>query len=176
MRLILALALALFAAAPAMAQNQVVGGIPGGASRDGLTVALVHTDDMDGFVRGWVAGATSLPITTRAVRGQPLRSVVIFQGCGAGADGKCNLTAHFTYVRPDGSIAGEVDGVLWAEAPAPDDRALPSPSGPSVVMEPADPMGTWTVRVRVTDNVRHVSVDAQAQILVDTPPTASPAS
>ena len=177
MRLFLAIALALFAATPAMAQDEVVGGVPGGVRNGDLVVAVVHTDDRDAFVRAWAASATSLPLHSWAVRGQPLTVVVVFRGCGAGADGKCNLTGHFTYLRPDGSVAGEIDGQLWTEGPAPDGRALMSPRGPAVVIEPADPMGTWILRVRVTDNVRHVSVETEARFIVDTPPTpASPAA
>jgi hypothetical protein len=176
MRLILALTLALFVSVPALAQNETVAGVPRAVTRDGLTVALVHTGNMEAFINAFVAGDASLPVTTRAVRGQPLTAVVIFQGCGAGADGKCNLTGHFTYVKPDGSVAGEIDGQLWSSPPARDERAIPSPSGPSLVIEPGDPIGTWTVRVRVTDNVRNVSVDTEAQISVDTPPTATPSN
>jgi hypothetical protein len=178
MRLLLALALAFFAAAPAAAQNQSLSGIPGAVTHDGLTIALVHTDNLELFNRGWAAGSRMLPVTARAVRGVALHSVILFQGCGAGPDGKCNVTAHFTYLKPDGSNGGDLDGTLWTDVPAPDGYTMLAPTGPAITMEPSDPMGTWTVRVRVTDTIRHVSVDTEAQIVVDTPatPAAVPAS
>jgi hypothetical protein len=172
MRILLAAMLAL-AAAPALGQDNVVPNVPRGVQVDGLGVTLIHTADRDAFMRNWNAGIRTLPVTDRAVRGRPLASIVLFKGCRAAADGKCNLTGHFTYLRPDGSVAGEIDGGLWREAPAPDDFVIASSGGPELVIETRDPMGTWTVRMRVTDNVRGVSVETEARIVVDTPPMAA---
>jgi hypothetical protein len=170
-------AMLALAAAPSSMRSTNVPNVPRPAEVDGLRVSLVHTADRTAFLRAWLVGARELPITNRAVRGSPLASIVIFEGCRAAADGKCNLTGHFTYLKPDGSVAGEVDGELWSEAPMRDGSALPSPGGPEIIIDPPDPMGTWTVRLRVTDNVRGVSVETEARIIVDTPPSpAAPAS
>jgi hypothetical protein len=166
----LLLGLLLAAASPADQPDTRIN-IPRGVEHDGLIVSLVHTDNFDDFARAWIAGAHQLPVTEHAVRGRPLKSVVILQGCGAGPDGNCNVTGHFTYVAPNGSTYGEIDARLWSSRPS--SNAVPSPGGPQLVVDPPDPMGTWTVRVRVTDNVRHVIVETQAPIIVDTPPTAA---
>jgi hypothetical protein len=158
----------------AAAQNASVPGVPHGVTVDGFTVSLVDTDDRDGFFRAWMAGSAALPVTGRAVRGRPLAAVVIFEGCRAGADGNCHVTGRFTYVRPDGSVYGEIDSELWSSPPSRNGSALPSPGGPDLVVDPEDPMGTWTLRVRVTDAVRGATVDAEARIVVDTPPAAAP--
>lgn len=172
MRLLAFLAILIAAAAaPAVAQNREMPNVSPVAEVEGLRISLVHTADRDAFYRAWNAGARDLPVTNRAVRGRQLAVIVIFQGCRAAADGKCNLTGEFTYLRPDGSVEGKIDGTLWARPPARDGSASASPEGPALEIDPYDPMGTWTVRVRVTDNVRGVSVETEAQLIVDTPPT-----
>lgn len=174
--LALLVSLLALAATPLDAQSSAVPNVPAPAEVDGLRVSLVHTADRNAFLNAWLAGTGELPITERAARGQPLAAIVIFQGCRAAANGKCNVTGRSTYLKPDGSVAGEVEGALWTEGPL-GDSAIPSPSGPDLEIEPHDPMGTWTVRVRVTDNVRGVSVETEARVIVDTPPTAaSPAA
>jgi hypothetical protein len=171
MALLLALALALAVApgaAPAQDSLQAHA-----AGRDGFVVGLVTTSDPDNFLRAWGGPLSSLPITERAVRGQPLSSIVFMQGCRAGADGKCNVTGHFTYLLPDGSVYAEMDAVLWDIEPNAGGNMVYSPFGPILSVDPPDPMGTWTLRVRVTDNVRGLSLMSETPITVDTPPTAA---
>ena len=168
MRALLGLFVVL-AGSPA-ATAQTVPHIPHAVGTDGFLISLVHTSDRDAFFHAWIDGAQTLPITDHAVRGRPLIAVVIFQGCHAGPDGNCNLTGHFTYLRPDGSVYGELDTPVWTSGPARGDAARPSPWGPSLVVDAPDPMGIWMLRVRVTDHVRGVTVETEGQIVVDTAP------
>src|SRR5689334_6419387 len=113
MRLLLLL-FALLAAAPAAAQDGWQNGgdgppAPGSqAAEGGFGVTALTTDDAEGFLREW-DGPTppNLPTTDRVVRGRPIRLMLIFYGCGAGADGNCNATATFVTLRPDGSTFEE---------------------------------------------------------------------
>ena len=175
MRLLSALFLAL-AAAPAAAQNSEVYDFPPGAraEQSGFTVAILNSSDLENFARVLGGRGRFDPAVTRtAVRGQALHTLVLVQGCRAGADGKCNVTGRFTYILPGGAVYGAIeDNDLWTQAPSAD-GSIQFALGPSLVVDPPDPMGEWTIRAEIRDNVRGVTVTVQTPIIVDTPPTAA---
>lgn len=165
----------LFLAPPADAQEVSPQGRHE-AARDGFGVLLLTTDDDEGFLRAW-AGPTPPRLTTtdRATRGRPLFGMILFHGCRAGADGNCHVTGEFSFVRPDGSQYGEVlRADLWRAPPPPPPHSsniLLGSGSPALLVEPDDPMGAWTMRARVTDQVRGLTVDVEQQVIVETPPT-----
>jgi hypothetical protein len=173
-RLVLAALLAL-AASPAAAQSDGVLDIPTQARgrQDGFYAAIVTTTNFDAFGRAWVAGeGLQSTVTQRAARGQELVTVVLFQDCRPGADGKCNLTGRYTYLAPDGSVYGALDQDVWKEAP---NSGVMVGLGPTLVIDPPDPMGRWTLRADIRDNIRGVTITVETPIIVDTPPpTAAP--
>lgn len=175
MRLVAALLLALTPPATAAA-GQAGGPEPWEqASRDGFGVLALSTPDYDGFMQAW-AGPTppTLPITSTAERGQRVTLMLIFHGCQAGPDGNCNITADFSILRPDGSSYGEMPGAPVWRGPAVTGQTLRlAETGPALIVEPADPAGTWTLRARVTDQVRGVTVEVESRLRVETPPTGS---
>ena len=174
MRLMLALAIAL--AAPAAAQPDVVLDLPAEARAEqrGLFIGIVTTADFEAFGRAWIEGGAQLrsAVTQRAVRGHDLVTVILFQDCRPAADGKCNLTGRFTYLRPDGSEYGALDQDVWTEAPNSRGGVMVA-FGPSLNVDPPDPMGRWTLRAEIRDNVRGVTVTVRTPILVDTPAAAA---
>lgn len=175
MRFTLALAIALVAA-PAAARNDDILDIPAEAraARDGLFIGIVTTTDIEAFGRAWIDGGARLrsTVTQHAARGQNLVTVILFQDCRPAADGKCNLAGHFTYLRPDGSEYGALDQDVWTEAPNSGGGVMVA-FGPSLNVDPPDPMGRWTLRAAIRDNVRGVTVTVQTPITVDTPPVAA---
>jgi hypothetical protein len=175
MRACLALMLAL-AAAPAVAQPVTVLEIPTEArgEQDGFYASIVTTSDFEAFGRAWVAGGDGLraTVTRRAERGRELKAVILFENCRPGADGKCNLTGRFTYLGPDGSVYGTIDQDVWKEAPGARGGIMLG-NGPVMIIDPPDPMGRWTLRAEIRDNVRGVTITVETPIIVDTPPTAA---
>ena len=167
--------IACLAAAPAAAQPGGVLDFPVGAhaDRDGFSVAIVTTANIEAFTSAFVEGGERLrsTITQRAVRGEELRTLILFDGCRPAADGKCNVTGHFTYLAPDGSTYGTIDSDIWDEAPNPPGVLVGL--GPILVVDPPDPMGRWTLRAEIRDNVRGVTVTVQTPIEVDTPPVTA---
>jgi hypothetical protein len=172
MKVLLALLFAL-AAAPASAQSREVINFPPGAdaSRDGFFAAIVTTEDLERFGAAWVAGNPQSALTRIATRGRELKILILFSGCRAGNDGKCNLSGRFTIVPPGGAQPGTIDvndlsreraggGVLLA-------------AGPTLTIDPPDPMGEWSIQADITDNVRGTTVTVRTPIIVDTPPTGS---
>jgi len=172
MRLVLALLLLAAAAAPAAAQDEPLG--PQEARRDGFGILLLTTNDDQGFLRAW-AGPTPprLETTTIAVRGAPIFGMLLFHGCRAGPEGNCNVTGEFSFLRPDGSPYGEpLRGDVWKAQPAPDGNIQLGTSGSALIVEPHDPAGSWTMRARITDNVRGLTLEVEQRITVETPPAA----
>lgn len=179
MRLLLALALALLAA-PASAQDvwqqdgEAAPADRSRAARDGFGAMLLTTNDREGFLRAW-DGPTPphLDISDRATRGAPIAAMLLFYGCRAGADGNCNVTAEFTILQPGGQVYGEpFSGEAWRGAPGPDGAIRLSTTNISLIVEPQDPMGIWTIRIRITDHVRGLVLEVEREVTVDTPPTA----
>ena len=148
---------------------------PSRAARDGFGAMMLTTSDLEGFERVW-AGPTppNLPVTDEARRGQPVHGMIIFFGCAAGADGNCNVTADLIFLRPNGSTYGEaLQNEIWRGLPAPSPNLQLGVNAAGLIVEPNDPMGTWTIRAIVTDNVRRVTVRIEQQVRVETPPSES---
>jgi hypothetical protein len=172
MRALLALLLAL-ATAPAAAQSNGTIDFPPGAndSRDGFFAGIVTTGNLDRFADAWIAGRPQSAITRVAVRAGELKTVILLQGCRPAADGKCNVSGRFTYLLPGGSQYGTIDQAdLFNEAVRDGDGVLVA-LGPTLIVEPADPMGEWTLRAEITDHVRGITVTVRTPIIVDSPPT-----
>jgi hypothetical protein len=145
------------------------------ASRDGFGALALSTPDYDGFMREWSRPTPpTLPTTSVAARGQRVTFMLIFHGCRAGPDGNCNVTADFSILQPDGRPYGETQTAPIWRGPAVEDQSLRlAESGPALIVEPADPMGIWTIRARVTDHVRGVTVEVESRLRVETQPTGS---
>ncbi|HTU10439.1 MAG TPA: hypothetical protein VMG08_06015 [Allosphingosinicella sp.] len=174
MRLLAALALAL-AAAPAAAQPDRVINFPPGAnaSRDGFVAAIVTTGSLDQFAEAWIAGRPQSAITRIAVRGRELKAVVLLSGCRAGPEGKCDVSGRFTYTVPGGGRYGVIDDdALFNETARAGDGVLVA-LGPTLIVDPPDPMGEWTLQAEIRDNVRGTTIIVRTPILVESPPTGS---
>jgi hypothetical protein len=172
MRPLLALLFAL-AAAPVSAQSNGVIDFPPGAnaSRDGFFAAIIATESLERFGAAWIAGNPQSAITRIAPRGRDLKIMVLFSGCRGDGNHRCNLSGRFTITTPGGGRYGTVDindlsheqsggGVLLA-------------LGPTLTVDPPDPMGEWSIQADITDNVRGTTVTVRTPLIVDTPPTGS---
>ena len=154
----LALALAL-AAAPAAAQAP--------ASHDESFGAIVlMTEDPASFRRAWAGPQPPrLNATTRAARGRPVFAMVIFSGCRAGSDGKCNVAGRFSVIRPDGSpYQAPAPARLWSGRPAGAGRMLLAEGSVGLKLEPGDPLGIYKVRALVTDHVAGTTVTVEQAV------------
>jgi hypothetical protein len=176
MRLILLILVALVAAVPATAQQQ--GGFewkqggatapptPAQASRNGFGVFMLVTPDLDGFWEAWARPSPPQIGTTDEVRrGRPVYAILLFSGCRPAPDGNCNVTAELSMTGPNGSPYGDtMRGLVWAGPPAPQYRLQASESSLGFRLEPADPLGTYTLRAMVTDNVAGTTLSVEQPV------------
>jgi hypothetical protein len=178
-RLLIGLAMILAATAASAQVDWQINGqrAPGDrsrASQSGFGAMMLITPDVEAFWRAWDGPSPPQVVTTdRADRGRPVTGLVILSGCAAGPNGNCNVTGVFTILRPDGTPYGEpLRGDLWKGPPAQGQNLQLGEGGAGLMVEPQDPMGIWTIRADVTDNVRNVTLQIEQRVTVDTPPTA----
>jgi len=102
--------------------------------------------------------------TDSVFRGQRVTICPFFTGYGTEADGKAALTYSIRITRPDGKVYHESEGhVGWDRAADPDDVRL-AIDLVGLSFDPPDELGTYTIRVHVTDGVTGSTVDESTQV------------
>jgi hypothetical protein len=158
----LATALLLLIAAPASAQwkenGRAVADEPWRRSDGSFGAMLFLTRDLESFQEQWARPASrghqpKLDPTEESVRGETVSTVVLFHGCTAGVDRRCNAEATFRLLRPDGSLYGQHTAVLWRSEPPPAPNLQLSREHMAFEIELDDPLGTYRIEVIVLDRV-----------------------
>ena len=118
------------------------------------------TEDPAAFRRAWHGPQPPrLNATRKAARGRPVFAMVIFSGCKAARDGKCNVAGKFSVIRPDGKpYQPPAPARLWSGAPAGKGRMLLAEGSVGLKLEAGDPLGTYRVRALVTDHVAGTTI------------------
>ena len=132
---------------------------------------LELTDKPDELFAEWRKQGAGVPIHTVAAakRGAPIVAVVIFSGCTPNSAGLCDSDATFQVFKPDGSAyGGEEKAELWTgKAPPAQGELQLSVGAMGVRIEPQDPNGMYSVRVRIVDNVSHAKAELRRSFRVD---------
>jgi len=145
------------------------------AEKDGFGVMQVAASDAAKFIAAWKIGNGAKNESTRTVADKPLFTLLIFRGCKANADGKCDIAADFVITRPDGTTNEDNKGVaVWSKA-APTDPKQPTIGDGALGygVDSEGPFGDYLVVATVTDKVAGVSVTTQ-QTLTIAPALAAP--
>ena len=132
---------------------------------DGAFKAMLFaTEDSRGFQRAWEAPShPPVPTVGSVRRGKPVYAMVVFAGCTAGNEGKCDVEAEFTLLDPKGRPFHKPQtAVLWSEPPPADNVHL-SPAAVEINVDSGASLGTYTLRALVTDKV------AQKTLTVERP-------
>ena len=123
-------------------------------------VMLVLSSQPEEFLEAWDKPAApdyapQLTSADRVARGQPIVAFVFFTGCRANDAGHCVSTTEFQVLRPDGSEYASLDrSELWTDKEPPVSRAVQlGIAYIGVVIEPDDPLGEYTVKAKVCDQV-----------------------
>jgi len=154
-------AVCLLAALPANAQWNEDGkpapDTPARQAKGGFGAMLVLTDEPKKLMADWESPPENMPVmrtTERVGRNKVVVAFVVFTGCRP-RNGVCDSSVDFSAYRPDGSLYGEqADGELWrGKAPPADKQLQLSIGGFGLRIEPEDPLGRYTIKARVRDNV-----------------------
>lgn len=146
------------------------------SEKDGFGVMQVAATDATAFIAAWKIGNGAKNETTRTVADKPLFTLLIFRGCKADADGKCNIVADFVINRPDGTVNEDNKGVVVWDKTAPADPKKPMIGDGALGygVDSEGPFGDYRVVATVTDKVAGTSVTTE-QTLTIAPALAAPA-
>lgn len=145
------------------------------AEKGGFGVMQVAAPDAAAFIAAWKIGDGAKNETTRTVADKPLFTLLIFRGCKADADGKCDIVADFAITRPDGTINEDNKGVVVWDKTAPADPKKPMIGDGALGygVDSEGPFGDYRVVATVTDKVAGISVTTE-QTLTIAPALAAP--
>jgi hypothetical protein len=145
------------------------------AEKDGFGVMQVAASDAAAFIAAWKIGDGAKNETTRTVADKPLFTLLIFRGCKADADGKCDIVADFAINRPDGTVNEDNKGVVVWNKAAPTDPKKPMIGDGALGygVDSEGPFGDYRVVATVTDKVAGTSVTTE-QTLNIAPALAAP--
>jgi hypothetical protein len=138
------------------------------AENEGFSVMQVAAPDAGTFTAAWKIGNGVKEASTRTVADKPLFTFLIFRGCKADADGKCDIAADFVITRPDGTTNEDNKGVVVWNKAAPTDPKKPTLGDGALGygVDSEGPFGKYLVVATVTDKVAGVSVTTQQTLTI----------
>ncbi|HEX7851133.1 MAG TPA: hypothetical protein VF485_15490 [Sphingomonas sp.] len=138
------------------------------AEKDGFGVMQVAAPDAAGFIAAWKIGDGAKNESTRTVADKPLFTLLIFRGCKADADGKCDIAADFVIHRPDGTTNEDNKGVIVWDKAAPADARKPTIGDGALGygVDSEGPFGDYRVVATVTDQVAGTSVTTEQTLTI----------
>lgn len=151
----LVLALALATVSPARSQGPVEPEWK--KASGGFGAVLLVTNDAAGLFAGSRGSSLTdylsrIRTTSKVPRGKAVVAVVIFYGCAADHTGNCRSDMDLRLRYPDGSLYGEWFGPeLWYGRPPADGVWEASAESLGFMVEPEDPLGTYTFEAVVRD-------------------------
>lgn len=143
-----------------------------------LHIVQLWSDDQQRFLREWAQPTPPrLTTTSRATRNTPIYQFIIFDSCQADDAGNCSLSAVLTMTDPDGLPYGETFRFpVWDNQPAPAPKLLTlSPAGIGITVEDDEKLGTYTVRLAVTDDHAQVTATTEIEIVAEAAKIQPPA-
>jgi hypothetical protein len=174
----LGLALTLTIANPAIAQkatwkDELGRPIPETEARrsvDGLGGSLLVTPDAD-WRQKWDTPSNTVPQFKEAKyvdRGQQIFVLIFFSNPKLSADSRANLTCDLKLIRPDGTISTSQPDVVCFQGEAKDGPYNTYLAAPVMGFtgDAADRLGTWTVRVRLKDNLRNTVLPLETSFVL----------
>jgi hypothetical protein len=157
----------LLAAGSAYAQTSAEAPSPVQARDGELRVIAFLTDD-DAKVRSEWKASTSMPqfqTVNTARAGDRISTVLVFEGCAAGALGKCDLAARFVLHTPDGQRIDAGSGPVWNVEPTAD-RLMLGAARARVQVQANWPPGKFAFHVTVVDRIASRTLELRLPFVV----------
>ncbi len=142
---------------------------PAMAGKDGFGALQLATINPPLFMTLWRqnSGDVSLPVNSATVRNQPITTYILFKGCTRAEDGNCYVTAEFSIYDPTGKLYGYHKGIpLWKSTKPPGRAYSLGDETLGLKVENGEKLGTYTIRVRTTDEVARITVETEQLIAV----------
>ncbi len=132
-------------------------GIPWRHKAGKLGAMLILTEDEKAFIEEWQNPkdrdkGPNVQIAETARIGDTVTAFVVFSGCDPMEDMRCRTLVDFRLVGPNGEMhAIHDEAPLWRREPAPPDEMLMGEARVRTKFGPDDPLGVYTMKVRVRD-------------------------
>lgn len=154
------------AASPAAAQPRPFEGKSGN-----LAARLILVDDLRGFWRTWRGPPPPKVRETNTVTPfKPVHALLIFTGCKAGTNGKCDVGVTFSIVGPDKKAYGTgTSGTAYSGPPAVGTNLLASPGALTMKIEASDKPGPYLIQAVVIDRVSGARVTLRRGVIAGVP-------
>ena len=140
------------------------------AKQGDFAIQQIATADAAGLLRDWAAPerAKDSPIVDKIAREQVVDNFIVFNTCRADVIRRCNVTANFTLIGPQGQVYAEHHGAaIWVGKAPPAGGALTlSDASLGIYIEPDDPAGDYVVRADVTDHIAGITLHTQKTLTV----------
>lgn len=148
-RILVGLAIVLFAASPA--NSQVL-------APEAFSGRLIVTDKARELFERWESGNMAgfkIESVDIAPRGRFLAGIVMFKNCEGNDNGNCQAQVDYTLYDPNGDVYGQLnDGDLWMRKPQPRrDHSQLAVQYLGIIIEPHDPPGTYRLKAEIRDQV-----------------------
>lgn len=140
-----------------------------------LQVVQFWADDAQTFLAEWARPTPPrLTVTTATLRNDPITMFIVFAGCTPDPQGNCRLTGKTEMTDPDGLPYGTGHEFPVSQSPAATDPTLLvlSPSSLQVTIEDGEKLGTYRMRLSVTDEVAGVTAVTVEELTVSEPAAA----
>lgn len=136
-----------------------------------LSARLILVQDRDAFWRAWRGPKPPRIAETNVITTvQPATALLIFSGCRAGGNGRCNVGVSYTITGPDRRPYGQpVAGAAYA-GPAPaGSNLVASPAALTIKLDPGDKPGPYIIQAVVTDRVSGATVTLKRGVIGGVP-------
>ncbi|WP_373490922.1 hypothetical protein [Parasphingorhabdus sp.] len=144
-------------------------GLSESARNGNLRVLQLWSTDSARFLREWAQPTPpNLTIDSKVRRNKPIEQFIIIGGCQANVAGNCDLSGVTTMTDPAGEVYGEtLTFKAWDNLPKPSGNVLSlSPMGTGLRVEDGEKLGTYRIRLSITDNVAKITATTEVEILV----------
>jgi hypothetical protein len=136
-----------------------------------LAARLIMVDDLGAFWRAWRGpNPPQIRETNTVTPFKPAHALLIFTGCKAAANGKCNVGVTFTMTGPNQKPYGKpLSGTAYNGPPAKATNLLASPAALTLKITSDERPGPYLIRADVTDRVSGAKVTLRRGVIAGVP-------
>ncbi len=135
-------------------------------AKDGFGGQFILTANEQIYAEWAKPETPKIEIASKLPVGKLLVPVVIYVNPKKHPDGTVDVTYDLTIIKPDGSVAREIPDIVCAKGPlsAPQYNLQLSCSEVKWGADSSDPLGRWTFRIILKDNVRGTRLQLEASV------------
>lgn len=130
-------------------------------AKNGLFLWVALAEDAQGFLREWARPSQQntpvIKTRTSFHRGDIVFPAIMFSTNALTPEGKADIVYQFVFLRPDGTVYEDMEGVVINGKPANGIGIFKDMAG--LKIEESDPLGVYTLNVKITDRIKNVTVE-----------------